>query len=210
MIRSATWVSRSSLIGRGSIAGVLATILFAALHHLLISPIWSALPVMLAAGAASGAALAWSYTLVRPAASLGSWWRFNLMFLVMFLGLGVVSMTRFSPVTTIPALLSAGRPPTALIGRALPMTGWFALGATAVFGLLYRPGWLALCAVAVTIALLVLLLGLNISILGLVEVAKGERIVLLETFGLLAVLTGSYAGLLAWLGRLQFQVRTSA
>ena len=57
---------------------------------------------------------------------------------------------------------------------------------------LYRPSWYGILTLFVTTAVLVLLLGLNISILGFVDVASGEVLVLAETFGLLVLLAGVY------------------
>jgi hypothetical protein len=78
------------------------------------------------------------------------------------------------------------------------MTGMFILAAAVLLGLVYRPSLTGAIAILATVAVLVLLLGLNISILGFVDVPTGEAQVLAETFGLLLVLTFTYAvGVLA-------------
>jgi hypothetical protein len=62
----------------------------------------------------------------------------------------------------------------------------------------------------VTSATLVLLLGLNISILGLVAVPSGEVRVLAETFGLLASLAVVYVAVVLTVAREQLLYRRSA
>ena len=162
---------RASLPAIGALAGAVSALVFTAVHQVLISSIWFALPAMLGAGAVCGACIAWSYRLVTPSASAGTWLRYNLMFLAMFIALGVVSVVVFDPITTIAALLQTNEPPRELIGRALPMTGGFMLATAVVLTVLYRPSRSGAIALLVTIVVLVLLLGLNISILGLVDVA---------------------------------------
>lgn len=184
---------RANLPAVGALAGAFSALVFTAVHQVLISPIWFALPAMLGAGALSGACLAWSYRLVTPSASASTWLRYNLIFLAMFVALGVVSVAVFDPITTIAALLQTNEPPRELIGRALPMTGGFMFATTVVLIALYRPSWFGAFSLLVTTVVLVLLLGLNISILGLVDVASGEIGVLAETFGLLAALVFVYA-----------------
>jgi hypothetical protein len=195
---------RGRFVGAGALAGAVSTLVFTLLHQLLISSIWFALPIMLLAGALCGACLAWSYALVVRAPTLGSWWRYNLLFLAMFVALGIVSLAAFEPVTTIAALLQSAEPPRQLIGRALPFTGLFTLAAAALLGILYRPGWLGAVAILITTSVLILLLGLNISILGLVAVPRAALGVLVEVFALLAALFGVFAALVPALSRPRF------
>jgi hypothetical protein len=159
----------------------------------MINPIWFAFPAMLVAGVACGASLAATYGIVAARPSARGWIEFNGWFLLMFVGLGVTSLAAFTPVTTIPELLRAQKPPSDLIGRALPMTGAFVVGASALLALRYRPGAAGTLAIVGTTALLVLLLGLNISVLGFVSVSRGERVVLWEVFALLVTILGSFS-----------------
>jgi hypothetical protein len=201
---------RTSLTAVGALAGAFSALVFTAVHQVLISPIWFALPAMLAAGAACGACIAWSYRVVTPSASAASWLRYNLMFLAMFVVLGVVSVAVFDPTTTIAALLQTNEPPQELIGRALPMTGAFMVATAVVLSVLYRVSWYGALSLLVTSATLVLLLGLNISILGLVAVPSGEVRVLAETFGLLASLAVVYVAVVLTVAREQLLYRRSA
>jgi hypothetical protein len=148
---------------------------------------------MLIAGALCGACLAGTYGIVAQTPSAAGWLRFNLLFLAMFVALGATSIGVFDPVTTIAALLQTNQPPVALIGRALPMTATFALATALLLTALYRPRPAGAIALTGTTAVLLLILGLNISVLGLVEVAKGEAHLLGETFGLLVALSAIYA-----------------
>lgn len=187
-------IGASRLSGVGALAGVSSALVFTIVHQLLISSIWFALPAMLVAGALCGACLAGTFLLVAGTPSARGWLRFNLLFLAMFVALGGTSIIVFAPVTTIAALLQTSEPPRELIGRALPMTAAFALAMALLLSAVYRPRLAGVLALAGTTVVLLLLLGLNISVLGLVEVANGETRLLGETFGLLAGLAAVYAG----------------
>lgn len=148
---------------------------------------------MLVAGVACGPSLAGTYGIVAARPSVPGWLEFNGRFLLMFVGLGVTSQAAFTPVTTITELLRAQQPPSELIGRALPMTCAFVVGASALLALRYRPSLVGVLAIVGTTALLVLLLGLNISILGSVSLPRSERFVLWEVFALLVTILGSFS-----------------
>ena len=197
-------------VGAGALAGALSALAFTAIHQLLINPIWFALPAMLGAGALCGVCLAWSYTLAVPRPGIGSWLRYNALYLLMFVALGVTSLVAFQPVTTIAALLKTNEPPVQLIERALPVTGLFTLGSAALVSALYRPGWRGAGGILLATVVLVLLLGLNISILGLVSVPRGDSGVLAEVLVLLGVLAGVYAALVVALRRSRFRTPDSA
>ena len=170
----------------------------------MISPIWFAFPAMLVAGVACGASLAGTHGIVAPRPSVGGWLEFNGWFLLMFVCLGVTSQAAFTPVTTIAELLRAQRPPSELIGRALPLTGAFVVGASALLALRYRPGPAGVLAIVATTGLLVVVLGLNISILGFVLVPRSEAFVLWEVFVLLVTVLGSFSLVVLALGRGRF------
>ena len=197
-------------IGSGGLAGAISVLGFTALHQLLINPIWFALPAMLVAGAICGLCLAWSYSLVVPTFAVRTWLQYNLVYLVMFVALGLTSMAAFEPVTSIAALLQTNEPPRALIGRALPVTGLFTLATAALLSLVYRPGWRGAGGLLVTAAVLVVVLGLNISILGLVEARDAALGVLAEVLALLVALGGSYSCVVMLLNRSRFAKEGSA
>jgi len=201
---------RAGFVGSGALAGAVSALVFTVIHQLLISPIWFALPAMLAAGAICGVCLAWSYTLVVPISSVGSWLRYNCFYLVMFVALGLTSLAAFQPVTTIAALLKSNEPPRALIGRALPLSGLFTLATAALLCVGYRPGWRGAGGLLLTTGVLILSLGLNISVLGLVGVPHAALGVLALVFTLLVALGGVYAGVVVMLNRSLFGGASSA
>lgn len=200
---------RQSLVrfaASGAGAGVISALGFTVLHQLLINPIWFALPAMLVAGAICGLCLAWSYGLVVPASTRASWLRYNLLFLLMFIALGLTSLAAFEPITTIAALLQRpNEPPRELIGRALPVTGLFTLATVMLLGRLYRPGWRGAGALLVTTTVLVLVLGLNISILGLVQVPRAAMGVFAEVLALLLALVVIYVVGVLLMSRARFR-----
>ncbi len=159
---------------------------------------------MLLAGTLCGICLTWSYTLAVPAPTVGSWVRYNFLYLAMFVALGLTSLIAFEPVTTLAALLQVKEPPRALIGRALPVSGLFILATAALLSVIYRPGWRGAAGLLLTTGVLVLLLGLNISILGLVGVPRAALGVLLEVLALLMALAGIYVGVVVALNRSRF------
>jgi hypothetical protein len=194
----------AGFVASGALAGAVSTLVFTVVHQILISSIWFSFPAMLLAGVLCGICLAWSYALVTPSPTLRSWYEYNFLYLAMFVVLGITSLVVFEPVTTIAALLQTNEPPRQLIGRALPMTGLFTLATAALLSLRYRPSWLGAGGILVTTSALVLLLGLNISVLGLVEVPGAELKVLAEVFVLLLAIIGVYAVVVVALRRARF------
>jgi hypothetical protein len=185
----------------GAFAGALSALIFCVVHQLLISPIWFAIVAMLLAGAVSGTCLAWSYALVVKNQTVRSWILYNTLYVAILVALGAVSLVMFEPVTTIATLLKSNEPPRALIGQALPITVLFTVGSSALLTVLYRPGWLGGVAILVTTLVVVLFLGLNISILGLVFVPKSSLYVIGEVVALIVALALIYAVSMAHLWR---------
>lgn len=197
-------VQTRGFVAAGAAAGGLSALAFTALHQVLINPIWFALPAMIGAGVLCGVCLAWSYSLLVAHPAIPTWFRFNASFVGLFVALGLTSLVVFQPVTTITALLQAKAPPNDLIAHAFPMTAGFTLAAAGILCLVYRPKIRGALALLVTTSVMVLLLGLNISVLGLVAVASSERTVLLEVFLFLAALALVYAVLVVLLRRKVF------
>ena len=96
------------------------------------------------------------------------------------------------------------------IGRALPLSGLFTLATTALLCVAYRPGWRGAGGLLLTTGVLILSLGLNISVLGLVGVPRAALGVLAEVFTLLVALGGVYAGVVVILNRSRFGGASSA
>ena len=176
----------------GLLAGAIAAIVFTAIHHIFISDIWYALIPMIVAGALCGLCIAWTYGLLVLVPSLGSWFRYNLTYVALFGVLAIASLIAFEPVATIPELMVMRGPPKELIGQAMPVTVGFVVGAAALIGLLFGRRWWHLGPILVTVAVLVLFLGLNVSVIGLVELGAGDLYLIGELFGLIVVLGGTF------------------
>jgi hypothetical protein len=175
----------------GAAAGVASALAFAAIHHAIISDIWYSAPAMTIAGAACGLSVAWSFTLIdRP--STIEWLRYNVLLVTMLILLGVVSVLVFEPVTTVAAVVEANEPPGALIRQALPMTAGFTLGSATILTLVYARTLRFFAAALVTSTALVLVLGLNVSVIGLVEVPRGSAYLIAELIALIVAIGAIY------------------
>lgn len=176
----------------GALAGAVSTLVFTMVHDIFISNIWPMLGIMLVTGAICGACISWSYGLLVEQPSIGNWLVYNLIYDGMLILLGLVSVLLFEPVTTIAALSTAGDLPMDLLGQAMPMTAVFtvlmAIGITLIYGFT----WQKFGVVLLTSTLLVLLLGHNVFIIGLVEIPRGSFYLVLEMFGLIILLNVVY------------------
>lgn len=176
----------------GALAGALSAFTFAIIHHIFISDIWFSVIMMMVAGAVCGLCIAWSYRLLVEAPSIGSWLRYNMLYVGMLDLLGAASVFVYEPVTTIAALVEANEPPDELFGQAMPMTIVFTLASAVVISLLYRRSWLRIGAILLTCTVLVLLLGLNVSVIGLVFIPRGSLYLVVELFGLILAINWVY------------------
>jgi len=192
------------LTSTGAVAGAFSALVFTAVHQVLISSIWNALVAMLVAGAACGASLAWSYALAVGSRTVRSWVLYNTLYVLVLIALGLTSLVIFEPVTTIAELLKSQEPPRALIGQALPITALFTAASAALLSVLYRPGWRGAWAILLTAVVIVLFLGLNISVLGLVSVPKASLYLIGELLALVITLAAVYAGTVVLLTRPSF------
>jgi hypothetical protein len=193
--------SMASTIRSGAIAGALSAFAFAVIHYIFISDIWFSLVMMMVAGALCGSCIAWSYALLNKAPSAASWWTYNMLYVALLALLGVVSILVFDPTTTMAALVAANAPPDQLIGQALPLTAVFTLFAAVLICLLYRASWRHFGVVLVTCTFLIALLGLNVSVLGLVSIPRGSLYLVMEFFGLIFFINVVYATLFMVLER---------
>lgn len=176
----------------GAAAGAVSALAFAVIHDLFISDIWFSVMIMMVAGAVCGLCIAWSYGLLVQAPSIGSWLRYNMLYVAMFVLLGAASVLVYEPVTTIGALIAANEPPDELFGQAMPLTVVFTLVTAALVSLLYRRSWRRTGAILLTCTVLVLLLGLNVSVIGLVAIPRGSLYLIVELFGLILAINVVY------------------
>lgn len=177
----------------GALAGSVSVLVFMTVHALFISNIWFSAVAMITAGALSGACVSWTYALLVPQPSVPTWLRYNLVYLAMFVALGITSVLVFDPVTTIAALIQSKEPPTQLFARAMPMTLAFLIAITIALSLVYGFAWRHFAAILLTCSVLLALLGLNVSVIGLVQVPRGSLYLIAELFGLIFVLDAVYA-----------------
>jgi hypothetical protein len=182
----------------GAVAGMATTLVFTVVHQIVISDIWFSVLPMLGVGALCGMALAWSYDVVFDRPTARTWILYNTAYLAALILLGVLSVWVFEPVTTAAALMAAGGPPPPeLFDRGLPFTAVYTVAAAGVISLLWARTWPKTGAVLLATAAILFLFGLNISILGLVEMSGEGYRALAEFFGLtVLVLAGNAAAVL--------------
>jgi hypothetical protein len=176
----------------GALAGVISSLVFTIIHDIFISDIWFMLVPMLAAGALCGALLSWSYRMLEGEPSMRSWLGYNLLYVLLFGLLGMVSVLVFEPVATMAEMVTLNGPPSGLINKAMPMTAVFTLGMAALITQLYGRSWVKFASVLLTCIVLVALLGLNVSVIGLVSIPRGSLYLVLELFGLVVALNVVY------------------
>lgn len=159
---------------------------------------------MLIAGALCGLCLGWTYGLLVQVPSIRSWVGYNTTFVLMFILLGIVSMLVYDPIFTVAVLIDNAEPPGELIGKAMPMTIVFTLVSTTLITVLFGQEWSKIGAVFLTCTVLVITLGLNISILGLVAFPSNTQYLVVELFGLVIALGLAFAVVFAALERKRF------
>jgi hypothetical protein len=183
----------------GAVAGVVSAVGFAALHALLISDIWWSVGPMAIAGAVCGAAVAWSFGVITRTRTLRSWALYNATYVGLVVLLGIVSLVVFKPVTSIPMLMAPGGLGRAerLMAEAMPMTILFGAGSAVLLVRLFGRRWWHVGPVMVAMAVVIVLLGLNVSIMGLVEIPRSSLYLIAELFGLIFGIVLVYAAVFA-------------
>lgn len=179
-------------IGAGAIAGAVSITVFTVLHQLLINPIWFLYPVMLVAGVVCGISLAWCYSVLEKEPSGGSWARYVAMFTIMFGLLAAASALVYEPVYTMAEIVqSSGGNPIPFSDTAALMAV-FTVAWASFLAMTYRAGWRGFWATLTATSVLMLLLGFNVSTMGLVDIPKSAWILVAEFFGFVAALGLSY------------------
>jgi hypothetical protein len=189
----------------GAAAGAFSALVFAAAHEILISDIWFSIVPMLVAGALCGAAVAWTYALLFPRPAIGGWVGYNLVYVAVLVGLGLVSLLIYEPITTAAVLIEAGGSPTELIRRATPLSAVAILLAAALMHQLWGRGIRHFLPLLVSNTLVIVLLGLNVSVLGLVEFDSQGWVLVLYTYALTLLLNFVYVAGFAGLERNAFR-----
>jgi hypothetical protein len=86
----------------------------------------------------------------------------------------------------------ANEPPTELIRQAMPLTLGFIFGSTALITRLWGRNLGDVVAILLPCTVLIILLGLNVSVLGLVHLSGGAIPLLSKLFGLIVALNLVY------------------
>jgi hypothetical protein len=98
-------------------------------------------------------------------------------------------------------LLTLDGPPGDLIGDAFPLTIVFTLGTAVILSVLFGRTPAAFGAILVTSSVITALLGLDVSLIGMVQIPTSSLYLVVELAGLIVVLAGSFAAVviaLAW------------
>ena len=200
----------TSFMRSGALAGAVSAAVFALVHSLLISDIWFSLLMLLAAGLICGFCLGWVFGLLFDRPSLGNWFHYNALFVGLLALIAIVSELVYEPVITLAEVMAG--PPNHLYLRAMPVTILTTLAISAIVYKLYGRTTVQFVAILITSSVLVLFLGLNVSLMGLVSVPTESLYLVAENFGLILALGFVYfvvfAGL-EWRGLTQNTARSA-
>lgn len=194
----------------GAAAGMVSTVTFALVHALLISDIWFSIAPMLVAGGVCGLCVGWSFGILASPPTLGGWVRYNATFIGLLALLAVLSLIIYEPTTTLSSLLALPGPPDELFVEVMPLTVGFTIAATTLVTALFGRRWWHIGPVLTTMTVVVLLLGLNLSVFGLVSVPSSRMWVVAELILLVVALIAVYATVFAVLLWRRFQPRVRA
>lgn len=171
---------------------MVSALVFTGIHDVFISDIWFSVIPMMVAGAVCGGCLAWTYALLIAPPSFPSWLAYNIVCVSMFVLLGAASVAVFEPVTTVAVLIEANEPPGELIAQAMPLTAAFVFTMAGVLYVVFGRRWWHYAVLLLTCAVLTALLGLNVSVIGLVDIPRGSLHLVAELLGLIGVLNAVF------------------
>lgn len=183
---------RAGSLAAGAAAGVVAVLVFTVLHQIFINPIWWMFPIMAIAGAACGLCLAWCYDTLVSNPSWRTWWGYLGMFNIMFGLLAWASAVIYDPIISMAEMVESSGGNPIPMSETLPLMIVFTLGWAGLLTMIFKGGWSGFGAASATIAVLMLLLGFNLSTVGLVDVPTEGRILLVEFFGYVTALSVTY------------------
>jgi hypothetical protein len=177
----------------GAMAGVATVLAFALIHHWMISNIWFSIVPMTLAGLCCGSSLAFTYTLLFVTPRWQFWLAYVGLHLGLLFALGAASVVIFDPIISMAEAMAAQEPPRELIVKALPLTVLFIFLGAGLVSLLWGTSPRKFGAAFLTSMLLFTLLGLNVSVLGLVDLSSEALPILARFFGLIAFIMVFYA-----------------
>ena len=183
-----------NFIFSGAIAGLVSTIIFTIVHQILITDIWFSFFIMAVAGIVSGISIAGSYGKIINTPSLKNWLGYNFIYILMFILLAVMSIIIFEPVTTAAEIMQAKTRPDELIKRAIPLSEIFTISFSLIMGFLFGKKIIDYIIILLTNSVLMIILGLNVSIIGLVKIPSGFFYLVFELFALIITIFIVYAG----------------
>ncbi|MGI9584135.1 MAG: hypothetical protein ACR2N7_00925 [Acidimicrobiia bacterium] len=159
-------------VAAGAVGGVVTTAAFIVLHQLLISNIGEMFMPMAISGAACGAAISWSYAKLGRPDSTAMWFGLNGAYLATLLILGLASLIVFTPQWTFAELNVDDAPIGDLFSQAAPLMFVFSIVGAAVVFWSFGASRPSFFPILLAETLLVLLLGHNVAIIGLVELTS--------------------------------------
>ena len=179
-------------LAAGAVAGVVSVVVFTVLHQIFINAIWWMFPIMAIAGACCGLCLAWCYATLVPEPSWRSWWGYISLFMAMFGLLAASSAIIYEPIISMAEIVNSSGGNPIPMSETLPLMIVFTLGWAGLLTAVYKGGLRGFGTASATIAVLMLLLGFNLSTVGLVDVPSEGWILLAEFFGYVAALSVTY------------------
>jgi hypothetical protein len=177
----------------GAAAGTVTTVLFIALHGALISTIWAMVVPMAISGGLCGLSIAWSYKKVADPSSMPHRFALNAAYLATLLALGVVSVALYEPEWALAELIVENPLLGDLFSRVVPLMVVYAIGASLAVWAAFGRVRSSLLPILVSEVLLVVLLGNNVAIIGLVDIPAGSWYLVVEMLGLVAFLGITYS-----------------
>jgi hypothetical protein len=132
---------------------------------------------------------------------LGGWLFYNFIYLSMLFLLTAVTFVVFEPQTTMAAVMVDNGIYWDMIGRAMPVTAVFTLASAVVMTVIYGRSRKNLAVLTVTCSVLMLILGHNISAMGLVAIPRSGYYLVGEMLGLILAINAVYVLAFALLER---------
>ena len=193
-----TWGRPSTTLG--VLAGMLTVLGFVAIHEIFIVDIWAMLMPMVIAGAVCGLCLAWSYNKAVAEHSTARWFGYNGSYAALLVALGAVSFMVLEPQFTMAELMLADDALAQVIPPAVPLMVIAGLAGSLALWVLFGRRTTALIPILVTQTLLVVLVGHNLAVLGLVEMSTDLLYVVGEFLVLTVALAVGFAATVVLLG----------
>lgn len=186
-----TWGSPTK--AQGAAAGSLTVVGFAVVHAAWISDIWFNIVPMVVSGGVCGLCIVWSYQHAVDRRSPGRWLAYNSGCAALLVALGGASLLVFAPRFTMAEVLAADDALARLLPPALPLMAGGTLAGTVGLCALFSRRRSALLPILVTQGLLMVLIGHNLAVLGLVDMPSDQWYRVGSLVGLTGFLAATFA-----------------